>query len=860
MASALLTTAIWASPIEPASTGGIAMVDRGLSALTTHRRLLVVGAHPDDEDTTLLTYVRLGLDGEAAYLSLSRGEGGQNLIGPELGVGLGLIRTGELVAARSIEGTRQYFTRAFDFGYSRSLEETFRCWSKAVLLEDAVRVVRRFKPQIVVAVFPPDERAGHGQHQASGVIAGELMQLAGPPDRYPQLTAAGLPPWQPEVLFRSAWWDPDLITARFALDDIDPFSGKSVYQIAASSRSMHRSQDMGTLQRLGRIEGGVAWKSGSAGEGESELFDGVDTSLAAIASYLEVGPFRRQVEMELEGIERDARAARHRLSPVDLESSVPVLAGLVQRMSELAAEVSQLEGRVVGAESVSSLLEEKLGLISDGLIAAAGVGLDAESDRATVTPGGTLEMTTTVWNSNSRPLAITAVDILASDDWRVVESEEPEPHPRISGLEQRRYKLEVEHRAEPTTPYFLARSLTGDLYDWTDVAPETRGLPWQSPPLVVRFELEIEGVDVSTEREVVFRKLDQAIGEVREPIRIVPVLEIDVEPEMILWPVRDRDRRRVRIGLHSNSDSELRGRLLFGAESLWPELASRDFSIAEPNGEQVLNFELELPDGVQPGQSRLDMVAELDDGERFDASYPLIRYPHIRPATIVDRAHAEIEFLDLVLPDIGLIGYVRGASDRVPEVLTEVGLEVELLSAETLESGDFSRFGAIVVGSRAYETDPALKRANSRLMAYVEDGGLLLVQYQQYQFVEGGFAPYPLDIARPHGRVTDEDSPVKLLEPSHSVLNRPNRLQPSDWQDWVQERGLYFASTWDSAYLPILSVHDVGQPEERGSLLIAEMGDGIYVYSGLSFFRQLPAGVPGAIRLFSNLLALGDPG
>ena len=244
------------SPFDPAGTGGIEVVDRALAKLSAHQRLLVVGAHPDDEDTTLLALVGTVLGGEAAYLSLSRGEGGQNLIGPELGLGLGLIRTGELLAARRIEGTRQYFTRAYDFGYTRSLEETFERWPKEVLLEDAVRAVRRFKPQVIVAVFPADDRAGHGQHQAAGVIAEEMFHQAGLPDRFPTLTASGLLPWQPQVLHRREWRNREDATFEFELGRVDPLTGKSALQLAGASRSMHRSQDMGTLQNLGSRKGG----------------------------------------------------------------------------------------------------------------------------------------------------------------------------------------------------------------------------------------------------------------------------------------------------------------------------------------------------------------------------------------------------------------------------------------------------------------------------------------------------------------------------------------------------------------------------------------------------------------------------
>ncbi len=864
--SCLLTVAavFWAvvpamagSALEPAQTGGVEAVDRALASLSLHARLLVVGAHPDDEDTSLLTFVRRGMGGEAAYLSLSRGEGGQNLIGPELGVGLGLIRTGELTAARGLEGTRQFFTRAYDFGYTRSLEETLERWPKQELLEDAVWVVRRFKPQIVVAVFPEDSRAGHGQHQTSGIIAGALMDAAGYPDRYPNMTAEGYPPWQPEAFFRSAWWDPELVTANFSLDTIDPFSGKSVYQIAASSRSMHRSQDMGTLQRLGRIEGGVGWEAGAVGENESELFGGIDTSMSAIAATLETGPLRDQIETTLEGIERDARLARERLTPVALGSSIPVLADIVARLSRLADSLGQAERQSVGIDAVRDLIDEKRRFAIDGLVAAAGVSADAFFDRPTVVPGGSIKATAVVWNSGSSEVRVSKIEPQTGEGWRLEGTRVPEAHKRISGLEQLEFDLVVERQSEPTVPYFLRRPRLGDMYDWSCIDLEVRGKPLQPPPVRLRFELEVGGVAIEIEREAVYRYLDQATGEVREPIRVVPALEVEVDPELILWPIQSSAGRQLKVGLRSHSDQPVRGRLLVSLEPSWTEIPSTEFSL-DAGSTDLVSIGLSLPAQIRPGRNRLSVVAELESGETFDSSFPLIRYPHIRSQPLVQKAETEIQVLDLELPELHRIGYIRGASDRVPEVLSEIGLEIELLTPETLESSDFSGFDAIVVGSRAYEIDSALRNANPSLLAYVREGGLLVVQYQQYQFVAGGYAPYPLEIARPHGRVTDENSAVEFINGRHPTLNRPNKLNASDWQDWVQERGLYFASTWDSAYEPILALRDPDQPEQRGSLLVARVGNGTYVYTGLSFFRELPAGVPGALRLFSNLLALGD--
>ena len=392
------------SVLEPASTGGVETVDRALAKLSTHRRVLVVGAHPDDEDTTVLSLVSRAMGGEAAYLSLSRGEGGQNLVGPELGVGLGLIRTGELLAARGFEGTWQFFTRAYDFGYTRSLEETFDRWPREILEEDAVRAVRRFKPQVIVTVFPGDSTAGHGQHQMAGVIAAEILGLAGDPDRFPALTAEGLGPWQPQAAYRRLWRGRGEPLFETDFGKIDSLSGLSVIQIASASRSMHRSQDMGRVQQLGSYRGGMVWIAGEGQQEASSIFDGIDTRLSAMASGLPNGDLRRLVEGELDLGEGLARKARQSLLPSDLERTVPALAEIVRTLQGLAETLG--EQPTPASAAVASLVEEKLAVAVAGLTAAAGVAIDAVADREAVTLGTDFEATVELWNGGSQTLEV----------------------------------------------------------------------------------------------------------------------------------------------------------------------------------------------------------------------------------------------------------------------------------------------------------------------------------------------------------------------------------------------------------------------------------------------------------------------
>jgi len=846
-------------PLEPPTTGGVAVVERALAKLTTHKRLLVIAAHPDDEDTALLTLVARGQGGESAYLSLSRGEGGQNLIGPELGVGLGLLRTRELLAARQVDGGRQFFTRAYDFGYTRSLDETLRLWPKDVLVEDAVRVIRRFKPQVVVSIFPGVPHPNHGQHQAAGVTAYAAFPLAGDPAALPQLAEEGLVPWTPQTLYRSAFFDREApAVTTLPIGVVDPLAGKSIWQLAAASRSQHRSQDMGLLQELGPRDTRVSWVSGGGGADARELFAGVDTRLQAIAATIPDAERRRHVGEHLDAAQAAAEKTRRSLQPEQLADAVP---GFLEVLKHLrAAHAFLLEpssGRSDRPEErpAAELIAEKIDVAETGLAAAAGIALEAATLRETLTAGETFPVRALLWNGGSLAVAGARVE-LAGEAIAPLAGEAKELAAGALGT----WELQptVPAAAPPTIPYFLRRPLAGSLYDWTGVPPAERGQPFGPPPLVARFSFSVDGVPVTLEREVVHVHRDQAQGEIRRPLRVVPRVELAAAQELLVWPTGQRQPRRLQVTLDSHAAVPVSGRLEARIDGDgWPEIRPVAFTL-DPNDEKTLELEVRPPATFSPGRYAVHLAAVLEDGQRFDLAVPLVDYPHIRATPRPRPAEVAISAADVKLPKLTRVGYVRGASDRVPEFLRQIGVPLELLDAPALLEGDLGRYDAIVVGSRAYETNPALARANHRLLEYAKAGGLVIVQYQQYPFIEGKFAPFPLEIARPHDRVTDETAAVTLLDPKSPVLHTPNEIRPDDWNGWIQERGLYFAHIWDPAYVPLLSMTDPGgEPEQKGGLLVAPLGKGHYVYTGLAFFRQLPAGVPGAYRLFANLLAIG---
>lgn len=810
------------SSLAPPGTGGVGALASALRQLGSNKRVLMIGAHPDDEDTQLLVLLARGMGAQAAYLSLTRGEGGQNLIGPELGPELGIIRTEELLAARDLDGARQFFTRAYDFGYSKSADETFRFWPRDSLLKDVVAVIRRFRPQIVIAVFSGTPADGHGHHQVSAIIARQAFDLL-------RDSAGG-----PAKFYRSTRGDTAATTLAFAAGTLDPMLGQSFFQIAMASRSRHRSQDMGQLQRPGPAAARVALiatksgmpTSGSNGTSERSLFDGVDT-VVHVPGYAEL-----------------IDSARAALNPWRPAATLPYLTRAL---------------RLIGADP------DQRALLERAIAVAAGVTIDGIADDGIVTPGERLQVEVTIWNAGDSTIRVDSVAVIAPSGWVLERMDAGSPTLGSGAIASRRFSLTVARDAERTQPYFLRRPLTngGGLYDWSTASADVRGLPFDPPPATARVRLTIGGEPVVLTREVVYRYRDQAIGEIRRPLFVTRDVDVSVAPDEVLWPVDGAGRtpRRFTISVTNRSrGGSVAARTTVTPPAGWPPVPAESLGFAREDETKSLTVTVAAPmsDSLRPGAYELRAAAALGDGRRQDGWLEIIDYPHIRPRALARPSTVHIRAARLALPPLSHVGYVRGAADRVPEALLAVGVPLELLGADSLAHADLSRYDAIVIGSRAYETEPALVANNGRLLEYVRNGGLLLVQYQQYPFVDGGFAPFSLHIARPHDRVTDENAPVTSLDPAHPVFHYPNEIGAADWRGWVQERGLYFAHDWDSTYTPLIETHDPGpnSPPLKGGLLIAPLGRGTYVYTGLSFFRQLPTGVPGAYRLFANLLGL----
>ena len=802
----------------PPGTGGVAALAGALKQLGANKRVLVIGAHPDDEDTELLAILSRGMGVRAAYLSLSRGEGGQNLIGPELGPELGIIRTEELLAARQLDGARQFFTRAYDFGFSKTADETFRFWPRDSLLVDVLAVIRRFRPQIVVSIFSGTPRDGHGQHQVAGIVARQAFETLRDSS------------WGPVKLYRAAWSDTGATTLRLDGGALDPLAGRSYHQIAMAGRSRHRSQDMGQFERAGPSVDRLAfveWRDGRRGTKDGDgLFAGVDTVLHGRARYVAL-----------------LDSARVRLNPSRPAAIVPLL---VRALREL------------GRGTVGETDAEQRESLEHALAAAAGVAIDGFVDDGIVIPGERLEVEATVWNAGAGGVTLDGIDVTAPPGWKVERLDAATSPVPQGALATRRFAVTVAPDAPRSQPYFLRHPLAGGLYDWTGTPADWRGLPFEPSLVEMAARLTIAGQPVTLRREVVYRYRDQGIGEVRRPIVVTQPFDVAVTPDLVVWPIDGAagGPRHFTITVTNRARGPAATQVVVTPPSGWAAAPAESLSFQREDEAKSLTVTVALPPGARPGVYALQAAA-VTAGVRREGALAVIDYPHIRPRPVAHASTAELRAARIALPAVTRVGYVRGASDRVPEALQAVGVPLELLGPDTLARGDLSRYDAIVIGSRAYEVDAALVASNGRLLDYARTGGLVIVQYQQYPFVNGNFAPYRLSIARPHDRVTDETAPVTERDAAHRVFHVPNEIGPDDWAGWVQERGLYFAHDWDAAYTPLLETHDPGEPPLFGGLLVAAVGQGTYVYTGLSFFRQLPAGVPGAYRLFANLLALG---
>lgn len=783
--------------------------------------VLYVAAHPDDENTHLISYFANDVHARTAYISLTRGDGGQNLIGSELRELLGVIRTQELLAARRIDGGEQFFSRANDFGYSKHPDETFEIWDKKQVLNDLVYVIREFQPDIIINRF--DHRSPgttHGHHTASAMLSVEAFDLANDTNRFSQQLEY-VTTWQPKrLLFNQSWF---FYGSREKFEKADksqlfqmdigsyfPTKGLSNSEIAAKSRSQHSSQGFGTtavrgsaMEYLEPIKGGMPQK---------DIFEGIDTSWNRVKGGNRIGELLSRVERNF-----------------DFKNPSASISDLIE-VYKLIQNIEDLHWKKVKSKEIKNII-----------YACTGLFLEAVASEQYTTPSDDFSLSIEVINRSLLNVKLGNVSVLENT---------LNLNQELKNNQKYNYKIEGKTQKDIpyTTPYWLEQKGTVGMYR---IGNERYvGMPETPKRIKASFTVSIKGYPFTFERDVVYKYNDKAKGETYKPFEVLPKISVNIEDKVMVF--ENENLKKVLVKVKAYRDN-VEGTVQLKAPNNWgisPEKQSLRFT--RKGEEKNVWFDVTPPASHQEGMLEVQFT---DEKKLFDKQLVEINYSHIPEQKVLIEASTKIAKLDIQKKG-EKVGYIMGAGDTVPESLRQIGYDVQIISVENITTENLKNYDAVVLGIRAFNVVEELKHRNKVLFDYVKKGGNLIVQYNtSRELLTDELAPLQLTLSR--GRVTDEMSEVKFLAPNHPVLNYPNKITKQDFEGWVQERGLYFPEKWDGAFVPIFSMKDKGESALEGSLLVAQYGEGYYVYTGLSFFRELPAGVSGAYRLFANLLSLG---
>ena len=776
----------------------------GLKKLNTLASALYIAAHPDDENTRLLAFLAKEKKFRTGYLSLTRGDGGQNLIGNEQSELLGLIRTQELLAARRTDGAEQFFSRAIDFGFSKNSDETFRIWNKEQVLADAVWVIRKFRPDVIITRFPEDERAGHGQHAASAIIAREAFIAAADPKRFPeQLKYAEA--WQAR---RIVWNTYNFGSMNTTAEDqlkldvgiFNPLLGKGYGEIAAESRTHHKSQGFGSARQRGQA---VEYFIHTAGIlSKNDLFEGINSKWSRIPGGEEIG--------------RMVNAADQNFKTDDPSASVPALINILKAIDRLPEGYWK---------------EQKSKDIKDLIAAAAGLWFESYTLQAVQALGDSIRLRSDIVLQSKIPVKLLSING-QKQDFDLKEG--------ISKSVQGSVLAK-----EITEPYWLFENHPMGMFKIDD--QQLIGHPEKPTAATIDFSFIISDQVISYQRPAVYKYTDQVRGEVYQPLIVAPAVTASIADKAYVFS--GIASKTIQILLKSFRD-KTEGSLSPKVPSGWIIEPQRiEFNLLKKGDEKTVQFTISPSDQAESGKFTLSIQS---GGQNYNRAHRIIDYDHIPIQNLFPLAEAKIERVELKTAG-KKVGYIAGAGDLIPESLQQIGYQVSTLSESEIMNTDLSQYDAIITGVRAYNVNERLAIMQPKLMEYVNKGGTLLIQYNvNNPLLVQNIGPYPFKITR--DRVTDENAGVRFLEKDHPVLNYPNKITSKDFEGWIQERGLYFLSDADPKYKRILSMNDPGETAKDGSLLVADYGKGRFVYTSLVFFRELPAGIPGAYRLFVNLI------
>ncbi|MFV5695298.1 PIG-L family deacetylase [Flavobacterium sp. LB3P122] len=789
--------------------------------------VLYIAAHPDDENTRLISFLSNETKARTGYLSLTRGDGGQNLIGPQLRELLGVIRTQELIEARKIDGGEQFFSRANDFGFSKNPTETLEIWNKQKVLSDIVWAIRKFKPDVIINRF--DHRSPgttHGHHTASAMLSAESFDLANNPTIFPEQLKL-VQPWQPKrQFFNTSWW---FYGSKEKFDAADksnlmelqigayfPGIGKSNQEIAALSRSRHQSQGFGSTGSRGEETEYLEFINGEPLKNKSSIFEGVDTSWNRVKGGKPIGELLTTIAAQFDYTNPSA--------------SIPNLAKAYTMMQALE-------------EKHWTTL--KTSAIKEIIAACSGLYLEAVAQNQEATPGSIVKLKLEAINRSLIPMQLMSVTTLPEQ-----KSTSQNTALNTNILKNINLDLQLPKTIEYTQPYWLKENGTVGMYTVDD--QKNIGIPDIIREVKVLFSIKINGIEIPFERTVVYKYNDDVKGEMYNYLDIVPEITTSILDKVALF--KDNQNKSVAVKIKAGKDA-VKGNLKLELPSNWlVSPKSIPFNLEKKGTEQIVYFEVTPPNN--PDEAVAKSIAVIDNID-YDKDQIIIDYSHITKQQVLKPAEAKFMKLDLKTKDEH-IGYIMGAGDEVPKSLTQMGYKVTLLKPEEISPEKLADFDVIITGVRAYNTVQTLAYKQSILFDFVKGGKTMLVQYNTPDDIAlATIAPFSLKISR--DRVTEENAEVRFLAPNHPVMNFPNKITSKDFEGWKQEQGLYYPNEFDKAFTPILSSNDKGETPKNGALLVAPYGKGYYIYTGLSLFRELPEGVSGAFRLLSNMISLKAP-
>jgi LmbE family N-acetylglucosaminyl deacetylase len=786
--------------------------------------VLYIAAHPDDENTRLISYLSNEKNARTGYLSLTRGDGGQNLIGPELRELLGVIRTQELIEARKIDGGEQFFSRANDFGYSKNPEETLTIWNKDEVLSDVVYIIRKFQPDVIINRF--DARSPgttHGHHTSSAMLSLEAFDKTNDPAVYPDQLKL-VKPWQPKrVFFNTSWW---FYGSREKFEKADKSNlsnlktgiyyqslGKSNQEIAALSRSRHQSQGFGNTGVRGEDDEYLEFLKGEALKDKTNIFEGIDTSWNRVKGGKAIGELLSNVEKNY-----------------DFKNPAASISDLVKAYTMIQA-LDENHWKPIKSEEIKK-----------AIVACAGLYLEAIADVQETTPGNAVKVKTEAINRSNIPMQLVKMQTVPES---AVSFQSSELKNNI--LQNTTIDLPIPTNADYTQPYWLKEQQSIGMYRVDE--QKNIGIPDVIRNIKVIFTIAINGIEIPFERNVVYKYNDDVKGEVYKPFDIVPEITTSITDKVAIF--NSDKTKSVAVVIKSGKDG-IEGNIELDLPQSWKVTPkSNSFSIAKKGQEQTVYFNVTPPKNAEEAVAKSIAII---NGSRFDREQFNINYEHIAKQQVLKPAEARFIRLDIKTGN-EKIAYIMGAGDEIPKSLRQMNYDVTVLKPENISVETLQPFNVVITGIRAYNMIQALAFKQNVLFDFVKEGHTMIVQYNTADdYVTNAIAPFPLKISR--DRVTEEKAAVTFLEPSNPVLNYPNKITTKDFEGWKQEQGLYYPNEWDKAFTPILSSSDKGESAKKGALLIAKYGKGTYVYTGLSFFRELPEGVPGAYRLMANIISL----